>query len=668
MGHSSPPPAADPPAERDTPPRLSDALQSALDEHAGWLTATEASGRACGQPPATFTGRQLAGKDLSNRDLRQARLTGAVMDGTDLSRTRLTGADLSGADLRRAKGLNSCQLAGTNLAQARLPERINFDKVLKTVHEASQSARPLMFGLLAACLYSVLTVSSTDDMGLLTNSSAEALPVIDAVVPVAWFLVLVPALLLAIFLYFHIYLQRLLESLAELPAVFPDGRPLDKQAHPWLLNGLVRSHYAVLRDEAPPPLSWLQNKLSMFLGWWVVPLTLGLFWYRYLSRHDWWGTGIQIFLLVVAFTSAADFHSLARITLRHGGCAPVRGWRWLVEGPRKWILAAAPVLAAGLWLFSDAAIYGHWPKHEEVVKLDESATGSREETLYLHEDGSESKTHTEDGSHPPPPEERILPPILGHLRQWLPRLLTPERLQTRALLSDRVALDAHLEGADLRHALMENAILSNGHFVGARLDHAVLRSANLRKADFETATLTGTHFDNAELQGANFFKADLVLASFLEARLANAALQGADASKANFYQADLRCANLSSSDLSDARVTLADLECAVLDRAVLVRTALEGADLKCADLRGIRLGPLDPYLPNPVKRAVRWQHALYSPELASQLGLEKGQAEKQYRECYPDPKKGCRICPAVESAGVTERTTEAPDEAESPSL
>src|SRR3712207_6976509 len=41
------------------------------------------------------------------------------------------------------------------------------------------------------------------------------------------------------------------------------------------------------------PLTRLENVVTIFLAWWVVPLTLLTFWLRYLPRHDWWGTGLQ---------------------------------------------------------------------------------------------------------------------------------------------------------------------------------------------------------------------------------------------------------------------------------------------------------------------------------------------------------------------------------------
>jgi hypothetical protein len=47
-----------------------------------------------------------------------------------------------------------------------------------------------------------------------------------------------PLILLGVYFYLHLYLQRLWRDLSTLPAVFPDGEALDEKAYPWLLNGL----------------------------------------------------------------------------------------------------------------------------------------------------------------------------------------------------------------------------------------------------------------------------------------------------------------------------------------------------------------------------------------------------------------------------------------------
>src|SRR5262249_13908294 len=115
-------------------------------------------------------------------------------------------------------------------------------------------------------------------------------------------------------IYFHLCLQYLWEELANLPAIFPNGRPLDRSAYPWLLNSLVCAYFVQLEHHRPT-LFRLQAWISILFAWWIVPATMVLFWVRYLCRHDWLGTGLHIIMLTAATGIAILFHKLAKRTL-----------------------------------------------------------------------------------------------------------------------------------------------------------------------------------------------------------------------------------------------------------------------------------------------------------------------------------------------------------------
>ena len=148
----------------------------------------------------------------------------------------------------------------------------------------------MFFGLLAASLYSWLTIATTTDVALITGTASSPLPIINTNIALSGFYLAAPLILLAVYFYFHLYLQRLWGDLASLPAVFPDGEALDRKAYPWLLNGLVRKHFKKL-ELAQRPLTRVENVVSILLAWWVVPFTLFAFWLRFLPRHDWLGDG-----------------------------------------------------------------------------------------------------------------------------------------------------------------------------------------------------------------------------------------------------------------------------------------------------------------------------------------------------------------------------------------
>jgi hypothetical protein len=192
--------------------------------------------------------------NLSGNTLREANLRDAILRGTDLHGVNFSRSDLTGASLREAnlqgvdlsvaqRGLQTEQLAGADLTGATLPEELKklYDG-LENVNNIPESARKLFLAVLAACLYSWLTIATTTDVNLITNRASSPLPVIQTSIPIVGFYWVAPLLLLCVYFYFHFYLQKLWEELGSLPAILPDGRPLHAKIDPWLLNDLVRAH------------------------------------------------------------------------------------------------------------------------------------------------------------------------------------------------------------------------------------------------------------------------------------------------------------------------------------------------------------------------------------------------------------------------------------------
>ncbi|MCH7922764.1 MAG: pentapeptide repeat-containing protein [Nitrospinae bacterium] len=505
---------------------------------------------------ANLWGANLQEAKLSMANLQEAKLQEAKFQEAYLVRANLREAILQDADLAGAKGLLSEQLAGANVSGAKLPEDIKEFKMLETTEEASRNARKIFLAMLLGCAYSILTIFSTKDAGLLTNSASSPLPIIRTAIPIAGFFVVAPPILFAIFLYFHIYLQRLWEGLADLPAVFPDGRPLDKRAYPWLLNGLVRSHFALLRKERPP-LSYPQAFVSILLAWWAVPLTIALFWLRYLPKHHWVGTGFHLSFLVLAIVFAVWFQRLTKITLRGQQLEPIRfREHWKRVEPYKEVVKRAYKLAAigvtVLLLFlgvSYGAIEGVPPEWEA------NPSGALA------------------------PLKKIIPKVLPYVRARAFANLVEEELSTKPpnWFRDgelpRLVKGAQLKDADLRYAKA----------VGAFLVNADLRGANLQEADLKEAKLQGARLWDAKLQ-----KADLWMAN----------LQGAILWKANLQEANLQGATLWKATLHGAN--------------------LLGADFRSGPSP---LSKTTGLTPSQLKAAKNWELAFYDDEFLKELGL-----------------------------------------------
>ena len=210
--------------------------------------------------------------------------------------------------------------------------------------------------MLLACVYSWWTIATTTGLNLLTNSATSPLPIIGTEIPIAWFYWAAPIILITLFVYLHFYLQHLWALLAQLPAIFPDGKRLDQRAYPWLLTGIVRRHFDLLKkdrylpdkkdenslDGEPetwkprPAITHLKEWVTILLAWWVVPVTLLAFALRYLPRHEVWGTAFHVALLVASIWGAISFYGLAAITLRG---EPSRLHRHWVMRLKAWLSA-----------------------------------------------------------------------------------------------------------------------------------------------------------------------------------------------------------------------------------------------------------------------------------------------------------------------------------------
>lgn len=440
---------------------------------------------------------KLQKANLRSANLQRADLTGANLQGANLPRSDLRETILQDADLNSVKGLQGGQLAGADVSGAKLPEDISkFEAGLKVVEDASRNARKLFFAMLSACAYALLTIATTTDVLLMTNSRSSPLPIIRTEIPIVWFYIATPLILLCLYFYFHLYMQRLWEGLAELPAIFPDGRPLDKKAYPWLMIGLVRAHVFNLREERPP-LSHLQEWISIFLAWIFMPATIICFWLRYLPRQDWFGTGFHIALLVVAVWAGVLFYRLAVGTL---GMDENELSLW--KKPLKKITTyRRGVLAVGIGMMGVLLSLG---TINGVRSREFRFNDVRIWVPYVFEQFGfspfvnfrEKEVSTKPSNWLGKLEDIKGAPLRGKSLRYINAY--------RAFLVNADLQGANLQNADLREAKLQGAFLGK-----ANLQKADLSYANLQKADLSGAKLQGADLSGAKLQGANLSGADL---------------------------------------------------------------------------------------------------------------------------------------------------------------
>lgn len=436
-----------------------DELAGRLASHALWLKTDGGEGER-----ADLTHAWLPEVSLVNADLRRAKLGHANLLNADLTGADFRDADLRGATLSPVKGLQVQQLAGADLTDASLEPEVARFEGLAQVAEISKHARGVFLGVVGGCVYAWLALATTSDLALVVNAASTPLPIIQTDVPIAGFFLAAPVVLLGIYIYLHMYLQRLWRSLAKLPAFFPDAFSLDEKAYPWLLTSLVRLYMLRLTRDRPP-LWWLQVGISVVTAWVLVPLTVFLFWVRYLPKHDWVGSFGLSLLVVVAFWTGCSMYRITRTTLL-GENARKRPSERLPE------IAVAVVVALLTFTTSTISISAQRP-----IEL----LGFR---LYADLQGAMLDGAVLSGSN-----------------------LTAANLRgaklERADLSSSLLHGADLRGAVLRAASLASSGIGGADFRGADLWTADLRESDLRKSDFRGANLHYTRFGGANLSGSN---------------------------------------------------------------------------------------------------------------------------------------------------------------------
>ncbi len=608
-------------------------LEEKLASHLEWLDSRGKNGQRADLSDADLEGQELIGvkltfadlhdanlraADLLLADLRDASLVRADMEDSCLVGANLEAANLEGASLETAMGLVPRQIAGANLRDALLPPQLMEFEAAARFARASRIAWRCFAPLTPMALLAWLIVWKTKDAQLLTDSAV--IPYLHsrtaaAALPTAQIFLLAPLVIFSLYLVFHFRLQKVWEAALELPAVFPDGHPLDDRG-PGLIVGLLRAHFWWISRERSST-QWVEKTIAILAAYWLIPFTLTLFWARYLTMQESKGTLLQT--LLVAVSTGLALHG----TLKTG--RPQQHWaterKWTVraaDGLRR-ISPAVTATALGLILLvlSIGTLVGvphersrapqytpasvrRWAADvfwtlgfDPYADLTE-ATLSRKPKGWT---GANAQVASVTGPQLNEAKFRYAEAygiFLANAHLWQSDF-------EGAYLSEADLRGADLGHSDLRRAVLDGALLSGANLNGARLDGAMLarsdvRWANLSYASLANSTLVDSRLDGATLYDAGMSSAALARASLEKADLRGAILNAADLDHADLQQAllwsaKLPGANLYGAKLQDAVAIDADLRGADLREAqfagtVLSDANLSGSDLDRADLRG----------------------------------------------------------------------------------
>jgi uncharacterized protein YjbI with pentapeptide repeats len=612
-----------------------------LEQHREWVQSGGQTGRQ-----ADFSRLNLEGADLTDTNLQGAVLNEAVLKGADLLLTDLQGAslmqanleganllgarlreaNLQGANLQNATGLLAAELAGTNLTFAKLPAEVETAEDLKYLSRRGRHANWLVtaFVLLnALACWRIITVSDTL---ILRNAALLPFPILRSGVPLVQFFLLSPLLIGALYLWLHVYLQRLWEATASMPAVVENGQRLD-QALPWIVSWPARNYFRWLRARRSA-LAGVEKAVCILLLYWVAPATMILVWGRYLTLQDVRGTILHAVLIAAVTAAAIHFPRSAARAFRGeqalsspkaaepspagsasseqtSATTPVLS-SYSTEAKPKLVmvrpktgtpleLLIGAALGFILCVLSVGTIAGapHGGHEGQGIGGANPAAWSAD-ALWLV--GYDPFAHVNEAE------------ISKKPAGWNDAEGEINRVQGAALTGFRLRyLQAY--GAFLVRARLRQADLSYASLSEADLRQANLRQAKLRSAALDQAKLDGAFLQSADLQKANLIRADLTKAdlsfasvlgaTLLDAKLDGAVLYGADMrncwlERASLEQADLRQANLDSAnlkgaDLRGAYLSTAKMGGARLEAAQLPSAILMGADLRHADLSNSNL-------------------------------------------------------------------------------
>jgi uncharacterized protein YjbI with pentapeptide repeats len=585
--------------DRDKLKKLNpDELKRILEAHEIWLASDGKDGER-----ANLQSIDLSGANLAVANLEQALLAGADLRGancykarlrkSDLSQTNFHNADLREADLTESTSLQLEQLSGANLSNAKLPEGIIGFNGLKNIEDASKNAQKVFFLMIFLCIYSWLTIGATTHADLISNYPTSKLPIVNVPIKIASFYICTPVIILFIYFYYQIIMQRLWELLSAMPAAFPDGEPLDKKVYPWLLTGLFRSYFQNLKVNKRLPFSGLQNFLSIFSAWFIVPLTLYLFWGNYLYRHEIIGAFWLLLLSTVSSAFCIMSFRFARNTLK--------GTKEIFWS-RLWTSSTVLVCLVILFPITLTFIYGLTPQSKLIFTTEE-------------------------------------------LSIWLPNFLYQHHLTGAYLVESDISIKpsnwsgskdqeldyvkgAQLNGVNLRNALAMRCFLVKAKLQNADMQGAWLQGADLRKSDLSGANLQGAMLYSTDLRWAIINDANLkeayLHADFTGASLDRVKFKGAKLQGADFENSSIRFADLEGADFSGANLKGAVLYVSNLKGSNLGRTLnMEGTNLSSVNLQGANLIGAKGLKKDQVQKAKNFLLAYYDQKMLLELGLPK---------------------------------------------
>ena len=458
--------------------------------------------------------------------------------------------------------------------------------------EVSETIRRAMLALLTFALFCWLTLGSSD-RSLIVGDETVKVPFVEVNLSFPAFLIVAPFLLIVLTVYLHVFFEERLrlEERLRRTAV---RRIYDPEAIAGFREKIVNKgndsgRVATLFNFDHP----VARRLTDFIFYLLVPLTLGAITWKALTRIE-WAVPMMAVMVTVTTTLANVQHmrspnrvwSSRTVRCAYGALGVILFMSFSFFPPltgglqRPFNLYRADLQEA--WLFGadlrNADLQFANLSRADLSRADLSGSSLSRADLS----GADLSRATLIGAN------FVKATLIG-------ATLSDANLSDAALsdatLSEVNLSDASLSGADLSHADLSGADLSRATLIGADFVKATLIGATLSDANLSDANLSNAILSDTTLIRANFVDAALSGATLNDATLSfailiDATLSGANLGGANLVLADLNSADLSLADLSRTNFSDANLSDAALSDAILTGADLSYAILSYADLSG----------------------------------------------------------------------------------
>ncbi|QPJ60834.1 MAG: pentapeptide repeat-containing protein [Candidatus Nitronauta litoralis] len=513
---------------------------------------TRADLGSAGMPSTDFTDANLERANLSGTNLKNAQLTQANFFEADLIKTDMTGAVTLGMNI-----------GGANLTNAKLPDEVEDFSGLKIIEESSKLLRTLFLMMVSVVAFSLLTIASTTDVQLLTNSTSFPLPIIGTPVSIQQFYLIAPFGIAGLFLYFHLYLMKHYRLIAKLPAVFPDGTPFDERLFPWMFNTWVKVFYRKLRSQDKVA-DTLTYGIVVFLGWMLVPTLLLIFMGRYAVNQNSTLSQYQFWLTLSTLTLA--YYQLVILEEK-------------IFRVRLGLQSKAFRLLWGFVVFVSSAYLIVIPEYNGKL-INPSLSHSLFTADFSRQDVS-SRPDNWDPQHP----------LVG-------------------------VKGANLEGTTLKGAFGTGAFLAKANLENADLSESDFSDSDFRAANLKNARMVSGNFSLSNFDGATLEKAEMTLMTCFYCSWKNVILMNADLTGVRLNDAILDGTDIWHANLQDLDLTAASLVGVDFQSSNMQGTRLKNADVKFAyfaNVKGLN--------PEQVKSSRNWRWALYDDAMRKSLGI-----------------------------------------------